>query len=174
MICFHNQLIELKRKSRYTMKSQEKILPEVQTLWDADNNCAQSTGAGILENLGYKEDAQVLFDSFYCFGGGFKEGSICGVVSGTLAAISYIGITKNASPDSIQELGTAFREEFKKKFGDLDCKTLLSPLNLPENPSSPENSEIMVELGPVWKDHCTKFVNFAPSAALDLIEKKFN
>ena len=55
------------------MKSQEKILPEVQTLWDADNNCAQSTGAGILENLGYKEDAQVLFDSFYCFGGGLSR-----------------------------------------------------------------------------------------------------
>jgi C_GCAxxG_C_C family probable redox protein len=154
------------------MKSEGKILPEVQNLWDADNNCAQSTGAGILENLGYKEDSRVLFNSFHCFGTGFKERRICGAVSGTLAALSYIGTTKNASIDAIQELGTAFREEFKKKFGDLNCNTLLSPLNLPRNPSSPENSEIMAEYAQVWKDHCTKFVYFAPAVALDLIEKK--
>ena len=156
------------------MSNLKKIL-EVSDIWDKKNsNCAQATSKGLLDHFKYKEVGNVLFSSFIPFGGGFMCGSICGAVSGTLAAISYILLKKNCSMEEIYQITTQMKEKFVKEFGSLNCAEIMSPffdmknfLNMQK--SVMENPENFFKSEPYKL--CTNCVNKAAIIAKELIEK---
>ena len=66
------------------------MLTEVDRYWTNGANCAQASTAGLLDYYGFTQEAHHFYQAFYPFGGGFKEGDVCGVVSGSLAALSFL------------------------------------------------------------------------------------
>ena len=137
---------------------------EVLDLWEMEANCAQATAKGLLQHFGYEEASDVLFNSFFPYGGGFKERSICGAVSGTLAALSYLGYRKEYSHDEIIALGNAFKEKFQTEFGSLRCRGILAPFQLPDGEFDMDN--------PDRRDRCTYAVGLATQMANTLLTIK--
>ena len=97
-------------------------ISEVSAIWEKKNsNCAQATGKGLLDHFNYKDAGNVLFSSFFPFVGGFMSCNICGAVSGTLAAMSFILWKKNKSMEEIMHLSDQMKEKFVNEFGsDID------------------------------------------------------
>ncbi len=95
-------------------------------LWNNNNNCAQSTAVGILKN--HNDPSYKIFQTaFTSFGGGMGEGSICGSISGTIAAVSKLLHDKGFEDVIIKDKINDLKNNSKKIFNSqsLDCKVLL-------------------------------------------------
>ena len=152
-------------------------IPEVITLWGEHSNCAQSTGKGLLDHFNHEEAGNVLLSSFIPYGGGFMSGNVCGAVSGTLAAMSYILSKKNSSIKEIFQLTSQMKEKFANEFGSINCIEIISPfLDLKNVDMENLNMESLMMANPdileseVYKT-CTSCVNKAAIIAKELIEK---
>ena len=145
-----------------------EIIPVVKELWDKQANCAQSSCSGLLLHYNFKHASKILFDSLKCFGGGFGEGMICGAVSGSITALSYLGTTKELSEDKIKELTAELKSKFRSEFEFLDCYSLKKPFTDKITPEMSEGEIELIDQG--RRQKCTRMVAFGSN----LVEKLIN
>lgn len=88
-----------------------------------NNNCAQATASGILNHY-HDKDETMFFNTLVGFGGGFGEGSLCGAISGTIAAMSKILYDRKVPKDDIIEARNQLKEKFRETFEFLECREL--------------------------------------------------
>lgn len=143
-------------------ENQLKLLPEVDKYWQNGDNCAQSAAAGLLDKYKLQGAAETYYYSFYPFGGGFQEGEVCGIVSGSLAALSYILHNKGCGKDFILEKSAQFREIFRKKFGSITCYGLTRDFR-------DENHQIMEEMTDDRAKRCDQAIIFATDLVINII-----
>lgn len=136
-------------------------MPEVLELWKMEANCAQSTAKGLVQHFGFEDASEVLFHSFIPYGGGFEERSICGAVSGTLAALSYIYSQKKCTQEEIIDLTSQFKNDFFHHFGSLRCRGILASFRLPNGEFDMENQQ--------REETCLKAVDLASQIAYTLL-----
>lgn len=100
-------------------------------LWDGGNNCARATGVGLLKSHD-DPDHQVFQSAFLGFGGGMGEGSICGAVSGTIAAIGKLLFEKGLNDDQIRDKINLLKQQLKEDYKQqsLDCKNFLKDFSV--------------------------------------------
>ena len=80
-------------------------------------NCAQAVVIPFAEELGIPEETAMKFADG--FGGGMKQGSVCGAVTGGIMALGLYG---KGDPDSL----ALFHQRFMEKHQDmLNCAELL-------------------------------------------------
>ena len=71
-----------------------EIVDEMSKYWDDESNCAQAVASGILDFYNMKDHSELLHKAMVGFGGGMGERSICGAITGGLAALGVIMIDK--------------------------------------------------------------------------------
>ena len=81
-------------------------------------NCAQSAAIPFAPDMGVTEEK--VNDLLLNFGGGMGFGSVCGALTGALAAMGGIGLP--------QEKRIELVEQFRAEFGHVDCGTLSAGL----------------------------------------------
>lgn len=150
----------------------QNIIPEVSALWEKRINCAQATGKGLLDHYKFIEAGDVLMASFIPYGGGFMSGNVCGAVSGTLAATSYILKEKKCEQSEIQQVTDQLKEKFAKEFGSINCADIMAPFfdmrNINIKDFKLDNTDY-TKSAPYKL--CTSCVNKATIMAKELIEK---
>lgn len=146
--------------------SQNDLKSDIQILWDNGHNCAQSTAKGLLNHYNFRKEGQILSLSFLPYGGGFKEGSICGAISGTLAAMSYILSKSEINNDKIVELTNQMKNEFLEEFTSVNCQTILDPFRKPDGEIDKDNVE--------RRNLCTKAVNVSANIAHNILSNHVN
>ena len=95
-------------------------------LWNSGSNCARATGVGLLKS--YEDpDYQVFQSAFLGFGGGMGEGSICGAVSGTIAALGKLLFEKGLDDSQIRDKICLLKQQLKDEYSleSIDCKNFL-------------------------------------------------
>ncbi len=110
------------------------------------------------------------------------SGNICGAVSGTLAAISYILSKKDSSMEEIMQITTQMKAKFVDEFGSPICAEILAPLLdkaglgildlfMMYKEQSSEGSDSSEISGSEFYAVCTSCVHRASAIAKELIEK---
>jgi len=91
---------------------------------DNDLNCAESMLYGANEEYGLDLDQKVL-DTMSSFGGGMAVGSVCGALTGAVAALGVM-FTGDKTLDSEERkaIVAAFYERFQEKIGTDNCKII--------------------------------------------------
>lgn len=104
------------------MDSKELVLE----LWNGGNNCARATAVGLLQSHN-DLDHHVFFSAFTSYGGGMGEGSVCGAVSGTIAAVSKLLFEKGLDDRQISEKISLLKKQLKEEYkqDSIDCKIFL-------------------------------------------------
>lgn len=96
-------------------------------LFDNGFNCAQSVFAAFCESLGLERETALKLSCG--FGGGMRNGEVCGAVSGAVLAVGlkygqFIG-EDGASKQECYSKTTEFCNRFKEKNRSIICKELL-------------------------------------------------
>jgi len=103
-------------------KSEEAV-----KIFSKDYNCCQAVISVFCEELGLSKDIGLKIATG--FGGGCREGEVCGTVTGALMAIGLkYGHYKEGDLETKQKAYAITREflnEFKRKQGTIICKELL-------------------------------------------------
>lgn len=109
------------------MVSKELVLE----LWDGGKNCAIATGVGLLQSYN-DPDHKVFQSAFLGFGGGMGEGSVCGAVSGTIAAIGKLLFEKGLNDNQIRDKIILLKKQLKDEYSQqsLDCKNFLKDFSV--------------------------------------------
>ena len=128
---------------------------------DQGMSCAQSV-AGVFDDVIGLEREKV-FALTGTFGGGFRTGEICGVVSGAAMALAAAYPHKDPADKAAKELASArmqeFHRRFRQRFDVLDCR------RLKEMPARPEKSPAALRLG--LEKNCSIYI----VAAVELVEE---
>jgi C_GCAxxG_C_C family probable redox protein len=101
--------------------------------WRDDINCATTLLKTVSEIFEIELSLQVIDAAVGMHGAG-KFGAQCGLVEGSLMLIGIIGRNKKFSDEITVENCFRFADEFQKRFGSLDCRTLRPQGFKPENP----------------------------------------
>ena len=130
-------------------------------LHDQGMSCAQSV-AGVFDDVIGLEREKV-FALTGTFGGGFRAGEICGVVSGAAmvlgAAYPHTDPADKAAKELASERIQEFHRRFCRRFDVLDCR------RLKEMPPRPEKSPAAQRLG--LERSCPVYI----AAAVELVEE---
>lgn len=124
-------------------------------------NCAQSSAGALLKHYQHPA-AKTIESAFLPFGGGMGEGSICGAVSGSMAALSLLLEDRGLPKESIKDQSSKFKACFIRQQGSLECQELLKPFQV--------DGEIPEERQESRKISCTNCVITAVQIASSLIE----
>ncbi|MHA2252958.1 MAG: C-GCAxxG-C-C family protein [Candidatus Kariarchaeaceae archaeon] len=123
-------------------------------------DCARSTACGLLEYYDQMSAKEVLYKAILPFAEGTGERSICGSISGSLAAMSYILSEKGLSKVEIRKKISSFKDKFKQEFNTLMCSDLLDN-HLGDRPYPPDPERLEI---------CTKSVTTSVSIAQKLLD----
>lgn len=140
-------------------KKQEAI-----QLFEEGFNCSQAVLAAFSENLNL--DQEMALKIATGFGGGARNGELCGAVSGALMVLGL----KNGHSVKGDTLGKQnaykeakeFTDRFREQQGSIVCKELLG-----YDLSKPDEYQFLVEQGK-FKTDCPKFI----SCAIELLENQ--
>lgn len=124
-------------------------------------NCAQSSAGALLEHYQHPA-AKTMESALLTFGGGMGEGSICGAVSGSMAALSLLLEDKGVSKKQIKDQTSKFKACFIRQQGSLDCDDLLEPFRV--------HGEIPEDRQEARRISCTNCVVKAVQIASSLVE----
>lgn len=144
----------------------KNIIKETRKYWDNGYNCSQSTARGILDTYGYKKQSKVLGKALIPFGGGIGERSVCGAVTGSLAALSIILVKKNIEDEKKSEMFRKFKDLFIEKNGALYCKEILRDFILPDGTLDKDH--------PARRPKCDHAIDTAVLIVDDLIKNSKN
>jgi len=132
------------------MTKQENALE----LFACGYNCAQSVLGAFCEELGVNKETAFKIASG--FGGGMRQGEVCGAVTGALMAIGLKeGFYEEGDVVGKAHIGAkimAFEAMFEDKNGTLICKQLLG-----YNPSIDADLKMIKEKG-LFTNLCPKFI----------------
>ena len=128
-------------------------------------NCSQSVLATFAPGLGISEDDSLRIACAFGAGMGRRQ-LTCGAITGALMALGLLHGKAFLDDESKKQRTYARTEEFCKEFikknGSLNCRELLSGLDM----NDPDDSLKIKELG-LHDTHCSLFVK----DAVELIEK---
>ncbi len=141
----------------------KNIVDETRKYWENDFNCARAAARGILDYYNYQNLSEILDKALLPFGGGTGERSICGAVTGALAAISTLLVEKNIEDEKKKEVFRAFKDKFMEKNGTLYCREILKDFFLPDGSIDVDH--------PKRKASCDQAVETASLIAKELIDK---
>ena len=118
-------------------------------------NCAQSVLGAFCEELGVNKETAFKIASG--FGGGMRQGEVCGAVTGALMAIGLKeGFYEEGDTEGKAHIAKKildFEAMFEDKNGTLICKQLLG-----YNPSNETDLKIIKEKG-LFTSLCPKFID---------------
>ena len=142
--------------------TEKNIVNEANKYWEHDHNCAQAAASGILDFFGFTTESETLRKSFFPYGGGIGERSICGSLVGALGALSFLLAEKGLDAKEIYEKTKVLKTGFKESNGSLYCGEILN--------------EFIDEDGKLDRDHpdrrktCDQTVETAVLIVKDIIE----
>lgn len=139
------------------------IINETSKYWENESNCAQAVASGVLEYYKMNEYVNLIHDSMIGFGGGMGERSICGAVTGGLAALGIIMASKEVDKDSRADAFKKFKKLFNSEFDALDCKDIIAEFILPDGSVDKDRPERGVK--------CTKAVELAAKYVQQVIDE---
>lgn len=145
----------------------EKI-NEAISIFEDGFNCAQAVLSVYSNDL--LIDRELALKIASGFGGGSRNGELCGAVSG---AIMVLGLKDghyikgdNELKHRSYRLAKEFTDRFREVHGDIVCKNLLG-----YDLSIPEEYKILEEKG-MFKTECPKFISTAVSILETMLENK--
>jgi C_GCAxxG_C_C family probable redox protein len=144
------------------MNATDELQKSAGSYFNSGNNCAQATALALAEKFGYKEAGKTFQQSFIPLGGGVGEESICGAVTGTLCAISFLLSQQSVKRELIIDLCGDFKEKFTNKSGSLRCRDLLEDFRDKEGNLKKDDPE--------RKSKCTNIIHTAISNALEILD----
>ncbi|MBY9001022.1 MAG: C_GCAxxG_C_C family protein [Candidatus Heimdallarchaeota archaeon] len=139
------------------------IINEVSKYWNQESNCAQAVAGGVLEYYNMNECLDIVDNALLGFGGGMGERSICGAVTGGLAALGIIISKKNLEKEERSEVFKKFRELFEMEFDTLKCGEILEEFILPDGSVDFENPQRSMK--------CTRAVETAAKSVKRVIDE---
>lgn len=139
------------------------IIESTEKYWENEYNCSRSAARGILDYFEFYELSETIDKALYAFGGGIGERSICGAVTGSLAALSAIMVTKGIDSEKMSEIFKEFKTSFKEKNGTLYCREILEQFISPDGTLDKEN--------PARREKCDQAVLSAVVITKKIIEK---
>ncbi len=145
-------------------ENEQKLLKKLSFYLENGYNCAQSTAAVILELENQNTAANILLKAFYPNGFGFYEFSVCGAVSGTLAAMSYLLALEDRKEDEIVEISKEFKNQFTHECSSIYCSDLLNNFKDKNGINNTSNREFM--------EICTDCIKKAVIIVNDILEKE--
>ena len=128
-------------------------------------NCAQAVFSTYAAELGLERDQALKVAS--AFGGGMgRMGGTCGAITGAYMAISLkygmVDPADQAAKEKTYAVVQAFAQQFKERFGGLDCRDLLG-VDL----STPEGFAFAREQG-LFTQRCALFIE----AATEILDER--
>jgi C_GCAxxG_C_C family probable redox protein len=138
------------------------MISEVESYWSNGSNCAQSTAAGLLDHFHLLDTAQTFHLALIPFGGGFKEGEVCGAVSGSLAALSFLLSQFGASEPEIQDVCASFRAKIHETYQSIKCYGITGEFRNKAH-------EILPAFSDARRTRCDEAVGYATDLVLELV-----
>ena len=130
-------------------------------------NCAQAVLVSLCEEVGIDEKTAMKFTC--AFGGGCRNGDICGAASGALAALGLAlgndDIENKEAQAEAYKVFIEFNRRFKEKYGHLACRDLLGC-----DTSTVEGKEYMKQ-HPELKQKCWEMVDYAVEETKKIMEE---
>ena len=143
------------------------IRNEASKYWNQESNCAQAVACGVLEYYDQIDYLETVHSSLLGFGGGMGERSICGAVTGGLAALGILMSKRDLEKDDKSDIFRKFKDTFNDKFKTLNCGEILSEFILPDGSIDIENPDRRLT--------CTRAVELATSIVKEVLdESKIN
>lgn len=108
--------------------AQNTNLEQITDKFKAGSNCAQIMAVYFAKKFG--EDEGKAHQFMCSFGGGMRQGDVCGAVTGGLFALSMKA--GNASPEEADRKANcyddtiAFGKAFRERYGSMQCRDLLA------------------------------------------------
>lgn len=121
-------------------------------------NCAMVTLGEYADVIGFDRDETDAFA--LCFGGGMRNGNVCGAVTGAYMAIGAYYKER----DKAEEVAAQFDAKFKEKFGTILCKELLG-----KDFSIPGEKEAAFAAG-LTTEKCPDFIGTAIEILEELLD----
>lgn len=110
---------------------------------DRGYSCAQAVACAFCDMLPYTPET--LAPILGCFGGGFRSGEICGVISGAAVVLGLRWPHSTADDMAAKELAAEKMREFQRRF--LERFPAVRCADIKERPAAPEKSPAAVRLG---------------------------
>lgn len=124
-------------------------------------SCAQAVACAFSDVIGLPEEQIAALLSG--FGGGFRSGEICGVISGAITVLGakwpHAVAEDQAAKEFAAEKAREFNRRWREKFPEVRCVTLK------ELPCAAEQSPTAMELG--LEKNCAVYI----TAATELVEQ---
>ena len=144
------------------MTHKEKAL----SLFSQGFHCSQAVLGAFAEELGMTEEQALSISG--CFGGGMRNGEVCGACTGALMALGlkyrFFTAGDNESKEKNNAVGKEFLDSFKDANGSYLCRELLG-----YDFSDPVQQAAAREIG-ITKEFCPKMV----ASAVEIAEKLIN
>ena len=124
-------------------------------------SCAQAVACAFSDVIGLPEEQIAALLSG--FGGGFRSGEICGVLSGAITVLGakwpHAVAEDQAAKELAAEKAREFTRRWKEKFPEVRCEPLK------ELPCAPQHSSTAMELG--LEKNCAVYI----TAATEIVEE---
>lgn len=133
------------------LKEYSELKKNTEQYWNNEANCARSTACGLLDYNGLTSESNILFDALLPMGGGVGEGEVCGVVIGTLEALSLILKRKDVDEEKMKELISQWKINFSHHFDSFICRSLIKDYR-------DDSGEIIEELSDKRREKCGNMV----------------
>lgn len=143
-------------------------IKKAKELFNGAFNCSQAV-IGVFEKETQMNE-ETLLKLATSFGGGMREGEVCGAVTGALMALGLIkghGVEEDLkSKEEAYALTIEFNKRFKEKHGAIRCKELLG-----KDISNEKEFMELKEEGTL-KQKCPNYVSSAVEILQELIKEK--
>ena len=144
------------------MNKTEKAL----SLFSNNFNCSQAVFTAFASDFGIDEKTALMLGT--SFGGGARNGEICGAVSGALLVLGlkygHYDAEDNEQKSRAYEIAVDYTKRFKEKNGSIVCRDLLGyDLTVPED-------KVFIKEKNLFKTVCPEMVK----SAVSILEEVLN
>ncbi|AOY76565.1 C-GCAxxG-C-C family protein [Clostridium formicaceticum] len=134
-------------------------------LFNQGCNCAQSVCLAFSEEMGL--DKEIALKISCGFGGGMRQGEVCGVVTGAIMILGLKGGQHGADDKKSKELIYQYVKEFNQRFINLN-KTIICKELLGYDTSTEDGFKQAHEKG-LFKNVCPKLIKDAVSILEEIL-----
>lgn len=124
-------------------------------------HCSQAVFAAFAEELGITTEQALKISG--CFGGGMRNGEVCGCVTGALMALGLkygqCDVSDYESREKADKVAKEFMQRFTDENGSYLCRDLLGyDFSKPEDAKKIQESKVYVTVCPPLVESATKIV----------------
>jgi C_GCAxxG_C_C family probable redox protein len=158
-----------KRAATMKGKKTDDFVKIAEDKFSSGFNCAESSLIAVTAAMDIKSDMFPRIASG--FGGGVSRyGSICGALSGTIMAIgAFCGRDEVNDPEEKQkfyDMVSFLIEDFRKKFGFIDCKSLT------DCDLRTEEGRNKFDTEGIHNKKCSEYVRFAVKKGIEILNSR--